>query len=82
MGEVPLYMSSQGRLFEKVLFKKIEVLYLLLLLLQGYLAHENPLPPQGPPQVPRYRASVGSYGRGVSYERGTPVDMRLSRAVD
>ena len=27
----------------------------------------------GLPQVPRHRATVGSYGGGVSYERGTPV---------
>jgi len=30
-------------------------------------------PPLGSPQVPRHRATVGSYGGGVSYERGTPV---------
>ena len=34
---------------------------------------ETPTPP-GSPQVPRHRATVGSYGGGVSYERGTPVE--------
>ena len=34
--------------------------------------------PLGSPQVPRHRAAVGSYGGGVSYERGTPVG-RASR---
>ena len=28
------------------------------------------------PYVPRHRATVRSYGRGVSYERGTPVKTR------
>ena len=27
--------------------------------------------------MPRYRATVGSYGGGVSYERGTPVGPEL-----
>ena len=29
--------------------------------------------PLGSPKVPRHRATVGSYGGGVSHERGTPV---------
>ena len=33
----------------------------------------SPATPLGPPQVPRYRATVGSYGGVVYYERGTPV---------
>jgi hypothetical protein len=38
--------------------------------MQGYLAHKKHPPPLGPPY---YRATVGSYGGGGSYERGTPV---------
>ena len=41
--------------------------------LQGYLAHKKTLNPLGPPKVPRHRATVGSYGGGGSYARGTPV---------
>ena len=46
--------------------------------LQGYLAHKKHPPPLGPPQVPRHIATVGSYGEGVSYERGTPVTGIMS----
>ena len=42
-------------------------------LLQGYLAHKKHPTPLGPPQVPRHRATVGSYGGGVYHERGTPA---------
>ena len=41
--------------------------------LQGYLAHKNPPPSLWPPYGTRQRATVGSYGGVVSYERGTPV---------
>ena len=41
--------------------------------LQGHLAHKTPPPPLGPPWEPRHGPTVGSYGVGVSYERGTPV---------
>ena len=40
---------------------------------QGYLVHKKSPSPLGPPQVPRLRATVGSYGGAISYERGTPV---------
>ena len=41
--------------------------------LQRYLAHKKPPPPRGPLQAPRHGPTVGSYGVGVSYGRGTPV---------
>ena len=41
--------------------------------LQGYLAHKKTPTPLGSPEVPRHKATVGSYGGGLSYERGTPV---------
>ena len=41
-------------------------------------SQETPTP-LGSPQVPRHRASVGSYGGSVSYERGTPVDEESLR---
>ena len=47
--------------------------------LQGYLAHKKTPNPLGPPQVPRHRDAVGSYGGGVYYERGTPVGSRSFR---
>ena len=40
---------------------------------QGYLAHKKTPPSLGPPQDPRHRPTVGSYGGAFSYERGTPV---------
>ena len=43
---------------------------------QGYLAHKKPPPPLGPPKQPRHGPTVGSYGVGVSYERGTPVGVK------
>ena len=45
--------------------------------LQGYLAHGTTPTPLGPPEVPRHRTTVGSYGGGVSYERGTHVSLQL-----
>ena len=36
----------------------------------------------GPPQVPRYRATVGSHGGGGSYERGSPVTPNISHQRD
>ena len=38
-------------------------------------------PPQGPPQVPRQRVTLGSYGLGVSYEQGTPADLKALNPV-
>jgi len=35
-------------------------------------SQETPTP-LGPPHVPRHKATVGSYGRGVAYEQDTPV---------
>ena len=35
-------------------------------------SYETPTP-LGSPEVPRHRATVGSYKGGVSYERGTPA---------
>ena len=42
--------------------------------LQGYLARKKTPKPLGPPQHPRHRATVGSQGGALSYERGTPVN--------
>ena len=39
---------------------------------QGYLAHKKPPPLLGLSWGPMHRATVGSCGGGVSYERGTP----------
>ena len=47
--------------------------------IQGYLAHKKPPPPLGPPQGPRQRPSVGSYGVAFSDERVTPVHHAMSR---
>ena len=47
--------------------------------LQGYLAHDKPPPPLGPPYEPRYDPTAGSYGVAVSYKRGTPVINGLSQ---
>jgi len=44
---------------------------------QGYLAHEKRPNPLGSPQVPRDRATARSQGGGGSYERGTPVELRV-----
>ena len=41
--------------------------------LQGNLANKKLPTPLGSPWVPRYRATVGSYGEGGSYERGIPA---------
>ena len=41
----------------------------------------NPHPPLGSTLVPRHRATVGSYGGAVSYERGTPVRTRTAPSV-
>jgi len=41
--------------------------------IQGYLAHKKTPTPLGPPQDPRHRPTVGSYGVAVSYTRGSPV---------
>jgi len=40
-------------------------LTLAMLLVQGYLTDKNSPTPLGPPQVPRHRATVVSYGGGV-----------------
>ena len=52
----------------------------LSVLLAGTVAAATRVPrsletpnPLGPPWVPGHRATVGSYGGGGSYERGTPV---------
>ena len=42
---------------------------------QGYLAHGKQPPSLGSPQVPRFRALVGSWEGGGSYERGAPVQV-------
>ena len=39
--------------------------------MQGYLAHEKPPPPLGPPEDPGHSPTVGS--QGEAYERGTPA---------
>ena len=44
---------------------------------RGYLTHKKQPPPKGPPQGPRHIPVVGSYGWGVSDERGTPVLHRV-----
>jgi len=44
-------------------------------LVHGFLAHKKPPPPLGSPQGPRQRPTVGSWGKAVSYERGTPVSF-------
>ena len=36
----------------------------------------NAPPPQGPPKGPMHGPTVGSYGRPLSYERGTPVGCK------
>ena len=51
---------------------------LLLLAVQGCLAHKNPPPSLGPPYGPRHSLTVGAQEGVVSYERGTPV-MRPGR---
>ena len=48
---------------------------------QGYLAHKKQPPPLGPPLDPRYSPTVGFYEEVISYERGTPVGVRLMVAV-
>jgi len=45
---------------------------------QGYLDYKKTLPPLGPSLGHRHRHGVGSYGRALSYERGTPVRERSS----
>ena len=42
---------------------------------QGCLAHKKSSPLPGPPWVPGHEATVGSYGGGLYYERGTPVGV-------
>jgi hypothetical protein len=37
-------------------------------MLQVYLAHKKPRPPLGPPEGPRHRPTVGSYGQAFPYE--------------
>ena len=47
-----------------------------------YLAHKKTPTPLGPPQDPRHRPKVVSYGGALSYERGTPVQLeRFHRFV-
>ena len=48
---------------------------------QGYLAHNKTPPPLGPPQGPRHRLTVGSYGGAFSYGRGNPVHFDKSQSV-
>ena len=41
--------------------------------LQDYLAHKKAPHPVGPPQGPRHRPTVRSYGVAFAYKRGTSV---------
>ena len=45
--------------------------------LQGYLTHKNPPPPKDPTIVLCLGTCGGPRGVGVSYGRGTPVDLCL-----
>ena len=52
--------------------------------IQGYLAHNKPPPPLGPPQGPRHIPTVGFLMSEVplfSYERGTPVGGACRRPL-
>ena len=51
------------------------LLFLLLLDLQGYLAHKKPPPPLKTAKEPRRGPTAGTYGVVVS--GGTPVGSRL-----
>ena len=52
-----------------------------LRVVQGYLVPMKQPPTLGSPQVPRHEATVGSYGGGGYYERGTPVGRAACRTV-
>jgi hypothetical protein len=41
--------------------------------IQGYLAHKKMPPSLGPPYGPRHSPTAWSYGKAVSYGRGTPA---------
>ena len=45
---------------------------------RGTSLMRNYPPPPGPTWDPGHRPTVGSYGKAVSYERGTPVQGYLS----
>ena len=46
-----------------------------------FLAHKKPPPPLGPPQKPTHGPTAGSEEGGVSYKRGTPVQLSKSVPV-
>jgi len=66
-GRTRTFLEREGRTIPGLLDRKVHHA------VQGYLAHTKPPPPLGPPEGPRHRPTVGSYGGGGSYERGTPV---------
>ena len=55
--------------------------FLLRLLDTGVPRSHETTPPLGPPQGPRHRATVGSYGVCDSYEQGTPVADRQNSGI-
>ena len=63
----------------KIQLYRGNVVQIYNVVVQGYLAHKKPPPPQGPPEGPRHKLNVGCEGGAVSYERGTPVHGNHTR---
>ena len=60
----------------------VQVLWFTVQCLQGYLANMTIFTPLGPPPLdPKHRPTVGSQGKALSYERGTPVGLRVEDSV-
>ena len=70
MGEVPLYSRPKCIPGSRLDAQDVVVP------VKGYLTHKTRHCPLGPPYGSRHRPSVGSYGRNVSCERGTPVSIK------